>query len=115
MKFVNLTGKEIVVKSMDGSFRTFPFSLKNKILMGTVSQIGIREIDAIEIIQAKFGVKEELIPAPIEGTMYIVNPDIAKLIPDRFDIIAPGPTMTTSDSHGKSNYYKGFVCYAQNK
>ena len=90
MTFVNLTPHTINVILPDGSVRDFPAS--GSVARCSQSNIVVAELDGIPITRQSFGEVVGL-PAPQEGTRFIVSRLVAAACPDRDDLLIPGPLV----------------------
>lgn len=107
MKFVNLTPHEIVVQIGEEE-KSFPAS-------GTVARVTsqMKEVGTVAGIPVKsqiFGEVEGL-PAPEEGTVYIVSALVLARAKEagRTDVIAPNTAQAIRDEQGRIVAVPGFV------
>ena len=92
INFQNLTPHTIQVAGVEGNivFRVEPTGPPARC---TASSEVVDVFNGVEVVKSTFGPVENL-PAPKEGTVYIVSSIVAQQVPDREDVVAPdtGPT-----------------------
>lgn len=102
-KFINLTPHTInILNGHDQEIMVIPAS-------GTISRCSQREeilseIDGISITRQVFGEVQD-VPEPREGTIFIVSRMVASALPDRRDLMIPGPLVR--DDQGQPRGCRG--------
>lgn len=103
----NLTPHAIVIRSAEGVETTLPPS-------GTVARVATKSVasptvEGIPTVRTEFGAVEGL-PAPEQGTTYVVSALVLGRVPEREDVFAPdtGPTAHR-DAAGKIVAVRGLT------
>lgn len=91
--FVNLTPHALNVRVGEAEI-VIPPSGSIARAAQTVTPCG--EIDGIPVYRTTYGAVEGL-PAPVDGTWYIVSSLTAQAVKDRNDILIPGPAVRDND------------------
>lgn len=88
MTFVNLTPHTVNIQGQGGR----DIAPSGAVARCSQSNVLVREIDGIPVTRQTFG-KVEGLPAPVEGTFYIVSRMVASACPNRRDLVIPGPLV----------------------
>lgn len=94
-KIVNLTPHEINIYEDDRHIKDIPVS-GLPVPRCHQSQALVGYVDDIEITRQSFGEVENL-PAPKVGTFFVVSRMVAEAVPERGDLLVPGPLVRDHD------------------
>lgn len=107
MKVVNLTPHDIVVRT-DAGDRVFPAS--GEVARVSTTHVPMGDVDGVPVFAQEFGDIEGL-PAPQDGTIYIVSAIVLAAAKDagRTDVVAPDTSRAFRDEAGRIVAVPGFV------
>lgn len=95
MEFVNLCPHQIDVIRADGS--TVSYVPSGTVARCSQTERVVDEVDGIVITTQSFGEITGL-PDPVDGTMYIVSRLVAAAVPERHDLVIPGPLVRNPET-----------------
>lgn len=108
-KVVNLTGKDVSVVSVAGTvIKSFPFSKDNKEVIAALQkarQKTVQEapVNGCPVTSTDFELDESF-PSVEENTIYIVDPRVKQLFPERKDFIATGTPAIRFGIEGEGKF-----------
>lgn len=92
--FINLTPHAINVVREDGSILDIPVS--GSIARCSQTEEVLRIEEGVKITRQSFGTVEGL-PDPTPGTTFVVSRLVASALPDRHDLVCPGPLVRNDE------------------
>ena len=92
-KFVNLTPHSVNIVREDGTLLDIP---SEGIARCEQYETVVRVVDGIKITKQRFGEVVDL-PNPVPGTIFIVSRIVATAVPNRTDVVCPGPLLRNND------------------
>lgn len=90
INLVNLCPHKVDILREDGSVLTIAPS--GIVPRCSQTEVQVTSVNGIAVTRQTYGEVYDL-PAPKEGTVYIVSRMVAAAVPDRYDLMIPGPVF----------------------